>query len=333
MGTNNGVIDTRVSIDSNKADFYDRLRLFIRAKGLSYATEKTYLEWIRRFVSFGRYTSTKQLQLSDVEVFLNHLANNKYCSPSTQATALNALVFLFRECFKLNTEGLVFNNARRKPKVPVVLSGSEAKQVMSHLSGVAYLGVLLMFGAGLRVSEVVRLRVKDVDFQNSGLYVMEAKGNKSRRTLFPEAARDLLTNQVAYVQGLFEADKAIGKAGVFMPDALARKWPKAQYELKWQYLLPSNRYSLDPRSNVGRRHHISPDLLQKPVKAAVLKAGINKRVSCHTFRHSFATELLRHGTDLRAIQEILGHESIETTQIYTHVVGLHERGLVSPADR
>ncbi|WP_196161524.1 integron integrase [Reinekea sp. G2M2-21] len=332
MEAANAVIDTRVSIASNNADFYDRLRLFIRARGLAYATEKTYLEWIKRFIKFGKYTSSGQMHLSDVEVFLNHLANDKYCSSNTQATALNALIFLFRECLKQNTEGLMFKNARRKRKVPVVLSCTEAKQVMSHLSGVAYLGVLLMYGAGLRVSEVVRLRIKDIDFQNSALYVMEAKGDKSRRTLLPESARDVLITQINYVQGLLEADMAIGKAGVFMPDALARKWPKAQYELRWQYLLPSNRYSFDPRSNVERRHHISPDLLQKAIKAATFKAGINKRVSCHTFRHSFATELLRQGTDLRAIQEILGHESIETTQIYTHVVGLHERGIVSPAD-
>jgi integron integrase len=301
-------------------------------KGLSYSTEKTYLMWARRFIRYCGYQSAKQFQRNDIERFLNHLAQERYCSPNTQALALNALIFLFREFLGVDTEGLSFNYARRKQKIPTVLSRSEASRIISELQGIQKLIVQLMYGSGLRISEAIRLRVKDVDFDNNGLFVMEAKGDKSRRTLLPSALISALTDQIDFVQHTLDADKAIGKAGVFMPDALAKKWPKAQYEMAWQFVFPSLVYSIDPRSNIERRHHISPDQIQKAIKRASNKAGINKRVSCHIFRHSFATELLRQGTDLRCIQEILGHSSIETTQIYTHVVGLHERGMISPVD-
>ncbi|MBU2865285.1 integron integrase [Reinekea forsetii] len=326
------IIDTRVTINEQSNKFTDLLCRFIRSKGLSYSTEKTYMLWIRRFIRFSEYKSPKEIQTSDIERFLNHLAQDCFCSPNTQATALNALIFMFREFLGISTEGLNFILARRKPKVPTVLSREEAKLVIQQLSGNKKLIVQLLYGSGLRISEAIRLRVKDVDFNNKGLFIMEAKGDKSRRTLLPTALIEPLRMQVEFVRNTLEADKAIGKAGVFMPNALAKKWPKAELELGWQYVFPANDYSLDPRSDRERRHHISPDQIQRAVKQAKGKAGINKKVSCHTFRHSFATELLRQGTDLRNIQEILGHSSIETTQIYTHVVGLHERGMVSPVD-
>jgi integron integrase len=325
-------IDVRISIDPNSQRFFDRFRLFIRQEGLAYSTEKTYCTWVRRFIRFGKYQNISELKLLDINLFLDHLANSRYCSPNTQRTALNSLVFLFRSFLKQNTEGLDFKYASKKPKVPIVLSHSEVNLVLAELNGIPALVTKIMYGCGLRISEVVRLRVKDIDFANEGLYVMEAKGNKSRRTLLPKSIVDLLKGQIEFVKAQFEADQLVGKSGVYLPDALSRKCPNAQYELRWQYLFPSAVFSIDPRSEVERRHHISPSFIQKAVKNAVYKAGINKRVSCHTFRHSFATEMLRHGADLRSIQEMLGHESIETTQIYTHVVGLHERGLTSPAD-
>jgi integron integrase len=325
-------IDVRGAIPKNSKRFIDKLRLFIRSRGLAYATEKTYVEWVRRFIRFKNYKTPSDMVVSDVEVFLTHLSNDKFCSPNTQATALNALVFLFREFLGISTDSLNFVSARRKPKVPVVLSRNEALDIISQLSGIKLTCVLLMYGCGLRVSEVIRLRVKDIDFDNRAIYVMEAKGDKSRRTLMPESLVEPLKQQIDYVGHLRKADTAIGKAGVYLPDALSRKWPEAQFELRWQYVFPSETFSIDPRSDVERRHHISAYMVQRAVKGAVKTAGINKRVSCHTFRHSFATELLRQGTDLRNIQEALGHSSIETTQIYTHVVGLHERGMTSPAD-
>jgi integron integrase len=326
------VMDVRVALPAKPAGFLDQFRVFIRSKGLAYTTEKTYVLWVRNFIKYCKYQSPNDIKRADVEMYLNHLAQQRFCSPSTQATALNALVFLFREFLGLDTEGLSFNYARRKTKVPTVLSKSEATEIISHLKGTHKLITQLMYGSGLRVSEAIRLRVKDIDFDNGGLYVMEAKGGKSRRTFLPKATFNALKEQIESVKHLLESDKAIGKAGVYMPGALAIKWPKAQFELGWQFVFPSNVYSIDPRSGTERRHHISPDQIQRAIKKAARLTGISKRVTCHTFRHTFATELLRQGTDLRNIQEILGHSSIETTQIYTHVVGIHERGMQSPID-
>lgn len=326
------VMDVRTPVAQNSNKFIDRFRYYIRSKGLAYTTEKTYVLWVRRFINFSQYNTSQDFQVGDIERFLNFLAQERFCSPNTQAIALNALVFLFREFLGLKTENLSFKHARRKSKIPIVLSNNEAKLIFSHLSDTHKLVAQIMYGSGLRISEVIRLRIKDIDVDHSALYVMEAKGNKSRRTLLPTSVKKPLMKQIEFSKQLFEADKSIGKAGVYMPDALGKKWPNAQYELRWQFIFPSQKYSIDPRSGVERRHHISADQIQRAVKQATNKAEIMKRVTCHTFRHSFATELLRQGTDLRSIQEILGHSSIETTQIYTHVVGLHERGMVSPVD-
>ena len=326
------VMDVRAPIARNSNKFIDQFRYFIRSKGLAFTTEKTYVLWVRRFINFCKYSGPQDFLVTDIERFLNFLAQERCCSPNTQAIALNALVFLFREFLGLNTENLSFDHAKRKPKVPVVLSNNEAKLILSQLSGIHKLAAQIMYGSGLRVSEVIRLRIKDIDFDNAGLYVMEAKGNKSRRTLLPSSLQAALVKQIDFAKQLFKADQAIGKAGVYMPDSLGKKWPNAQYELRWQFVFPSQKYSIDPRSGIERRHHISADQIQRAIRNATNQAGLMKRVTCHTFRHSFATELLRQGTDLRNIQEILGHSSIETTQIYTHVVGLHERGMVSPAD-
>ncbi len=326
-------IDIRTALPNKPTGFLDQFRVFIRSRGLAYATEKTYLLWARRFIRFSQYQSPKDFKLHDIDTFLNHLAQQRFCSPNTQATALNALILLYREFLGFDTCGLDFNYARRKARIPTVLSKEEADSIIQKLSGVQKLVTQLMYGSGLRVNEALNLRVKDIDFANSGLFIMEAKGNKSRRTLLPKAIVQPLKEQIKFVSAQFETDKLIGKAGVYLPDALSRKWPNAQYELRWQYVFPSAVFSYDPRSEVERRHHISPSFLQKAIKNSVFKAGINKRVSCHAFRHSFATEMLRHGVDLRAIQEMLGHKSIETTQIYTHVVGLHERGMISPVDQ
>lgn len=326
------VMDVRAALPAKPEGFLDQLRVFIRSKGLAYSTEKTYLLWIKRFINHCKYKSPKDIKVSDIDVFLNHLAQQRFCSPNTQATALNALVFMFREFLGLDTENLNFNYARRKPKIPIVLSKSEATDIIGRLKDIHKLIAQLMYGGGLRVSEAIRLRIKDIDFASGGLYVMEAKGGKSRRTFLPKTTIEPLEMQIESVKHILESDMAIGKAGVYMPDALAKKWPNAQYELGWQFVFPSNVYSIDPRSKTERRHHISPDQIQRAVKRAAKEIGITKRVTCHTFRHSFATELLRQGSDLRNIQEILGHSSIETTQIYTHVVGIHERGMRSPVD-
>jgi integron integrase len=246
--------------------------------------------------------------------------------------ALNALVFLFREFLKQDIDQLDFQNANKLRKIPIVLSSNEAISIIKNLSGRKQLIVKVLYGSGLRISEAVNLRVKDIDLANSGLFVMEGKGYKSRRTLLPNSLIEPLKQQIKFVKNQFDADKIMGMAGVFMPDALSKKMPKAQYELAWQFLFPADHYSVDPRSGVERRHHFGQQQVQRAIKFATSKACINKRVTCHTFRHSFATELLRQGTDLRTIQELLGHSSIETTQIYTHVIGINERGIISPMD-
>jgi integron integrase len=325
-------IDTRSYISPNSGKFSDQYRLFIRSRGLAYATEKTYMQWASRFSKAMKYRSAKDFNVEDINVFLSHLGNHRQCSVNTQKNALNALVFLFREYLKQDVGQLAFQHASKPKKVPVVLSADEATSIIDNLSGRKQLIVKILYGSGLRIAEAMNLRVKDIDIHNSGLYVMEGKGYKSRRTLLPKSLVIPLKQQIEFVKNQFEADKAIGMAGVFMPDALGRKFPNAQYELAWQYLFPADHYSVDPRSGVERRHHFGAQAVQRAIKGATLKAGVHKRVTCHTFRHSFATELLRQGTDLRAIQELLGHSSIETTQIYTHVVGLNDRGIVSPVD-
>lgn len=214
---------------------------------------------------------------------MNYLAQQRFCSPSTQAIALNALVLLFREFLGLDTSGLNFNYARRKPKIPTVLSKQEASSIINELSGIQQLITQLMYGSGFRINEALNLRVKDIDFDNRGLYVIEAKGDKTRHTLLPESLITPIKNQIEFVKHTLEADLTIGKAGVFMPGSLSRKWPNAQYELAWQYLFPSHVYSIDPRSNIERRHHISPDQVSRAIKRASMKIGLTKRVSCHTF--------------------------------------------------
>ncbi len=332
MNNHRTVIDIRKTIDKKSNRFNDRLRLFIRAKGLSYCTEKTYCHWINRFIKSMGYRSESEMAPIHINDFLSNLGNERNCSINTQRTALNALVFLFREFLKIEVGELQFQNASKPRKIPIVLSQSEARSILDQLSGRKQLIVKILYGCGLRVSEAVTLRIKDIDIANGRLYVMEGKGYKSRRTLLPSSIIEPLRAQINFVENQLEKDKKLGKAGVFMPDALSRKLPKAQFEVGWQYLFPADNYSVDPRSGIERRHHVGAQQIQRTIKVATHKARIFKRVTCHTFRHSFATELLRQGTDLRTIQELLGHTSIETTQIYTHVVGINERGIVSPVD-
>ncbi|MFT5592621.1 MAG: integron integrase [Oceanicoccus sp.] len=325
-------IDTRNTINTTSMSFKDRYRLFIRSKGLAYATEKTYCHWAARFIRHMGYKHENEMCVDHINHFLSELGNARGCSINTQRTALNALVFLFREFLKVEIGQLSFHNARKPKKIPIVLSKNEALSIISNITGRRNLITKILYGSGLRITEAVNLRVKDIDIANSGLFVMEGKGYKSRRTLLPKSLIEPIKQQIEFVKNQFEADKAIDMAGVFMPDALAKKMPNAQYELAWQYLFPADHYSVDPRSGIQRRHHFGAQQVQRAIKSATSNTGINKRVTCHTFRHSFATELLRQGTDLRTIQELLGHSSIETTQIYTHVVGINERGIVSPVD-
>jgi integron integrase len=332
------IINTRQYINPNALKFTDRYRIFIRSKGLAYSTEKTYYLWASRFSTFMHYKSEDEFSVEHINSFLADINSKRQLSSSMQKMALNALVFLFREFLKKDVGKVTFKSVRKPREIPVVLAQQEAQLVLGHLTGLNQIVVKLLYGCGLRIEEAVNLRVKDINIEEGWLFVSACKGYKSRRTIFPTSLIAPLTQQIEVVKSQLKADKLIGMAGVFIPDELSKKSPNdqhdltQQYDLAWQYLFPADHYSFDPRSGTQRRHHLGHQQVQKAVESASLKSCIHKRISCHTFRHSFATELLRQGTDLRTIQELLGHSSIETTHIYTHVVGIHDRGIISPVD-
>ncbi len=319
-------------IPKNPTRLMDQLRAFIRAKRLSYKTEKTYCFWILRFIRFHKRNHPKTLTVIHVNEFLSNLVLHENVSVNTQKTALNALAFLYNQFLLMPLEGVEFKPSSRERRIPTVFSHQEAISVISQLSGQFRLITSLMYGSGLRVMESVRLRVQDVDFNNGCLIVREAKGNYWRRTLLPSSLVDDLQKQVSFVLAQHQKDLTDGFGSVYLPFALERKYPNASTSPGWQYLFPATHLSVDPRSKIKRRHHIGEQSVQRKVKAAIKTVGIHKKSGCHTFRHSFATNLLRNGTDIRAIQEMLGHRDISTTQIYTHVVGMHERGVTSPLD-
>ncbi|MBU2885607.1 integron integrase [Gilvimarinus agarilyticus] len=319
-------------LPSKPVRFMDRFRAFIRAKGLAYKTEKTYCTWVVDYIRFHKMQKPEELHSADVDRYLCHIATKRYCSANTQKTALNALAFLYNQFLNQLLGKLEFQRSVRPKTLPTVLSHDEARQVLDQLEGVAWLCASLMYGSGLRVMEAVRLRVQDIDFANNCLIAREAKGRKWRRTLLPAKLLEPLHQQIESALEIHRQDLGEGYGAVYLPDALARKYPKAPKESAWQYVFPAAHRSIDPRSGVERRHHIGEQQVQRQVKRALQAANIHKKAGCHTFRHSFATQLLRSGTDLRNIQELLGHTSLETTQIYTHVVSIEQRGVKSPVD-
>jgi integron integrase len=272
--------------------------------------------------------------VEEIRQFLSHLANEGQVSASTQNQALSALLFLYREVLGVELPFVDGHaQAKRPVRVPVVLTRQEVDRVLGHLSGTHYLMASLLYGAGLRLMEAVRLRVKDVDFGYKQITVRDGKGEKDRRTVLPGQLMNPLHFHLIHVRRLHEEDLRQGYGRVYLPYALERKYPKASAEWGWQWVFPADKLSVDPRTGLVRRHHASEDMLQKAVKKAVRQAGITKRAGCHTLRHSFATHMLEAGYDLRTIQELLGHANVQTTQIYTHVLNRGGRGVRSPLDR
>jgi len=324
--------DVPPPIDPRSERLMDQVRIKMRSMHLSYRTEKTYCKWITDYIRFHGMQHPKTLAADHVDQYLSHLVLNRHFSVNSQKTALNSLVFLYKKFFGIELGVLQFAKSARPQTLPTVFSSSEAKSILDKLKGVHRLTASLMYGAGLRVMESVRLRVQDVDFANNCLVVREAKGNKWRRTLLPGSLRSELRNQIEFALALHQKDLDDGYGAVYLPHALNRKYPNAAKEPAWQYVFPATNMSTDPRDGVRRRHHIGEQQIQRAVKKALAASGVHKKAGCHTFRHSFATELLRSGTDIRSIQEMLGHSDLSTTQIYTHVVGTHERGVVSPVD-
>jgi integron integrase len=311
----------------------DQVRDRIRVKHYSIRTETQYVQWIRRFILFHGKRHPKEMGAPELEAFLTHLAVEGNVAAATQNQALSALLFLYREVLKINLpwlDGVV--RAKTPQRLPVVLTRQEVASVLERMSGVYGLLAQLLYGTGMRLMECVRLRVKDVDFERAEIVVRDGKGAKDRITMLPQTLISPLQAHLQTRRQLFDDDRAKGKASVFMPNALDRKYPNAGTDWAWQYIFPSGSYSIDPRSSEERRHHLDEKLLQRAVKKAVQASGIAKLATPHTFRHSFATHLLQSGYDIRTVQELLGHADVATTMIYTHVLNKGGRGVTSPLD-
>lgn len=304
----------------------------IRRRRYSYRTEQTYLQWIRRFIAFNGGRDPRTLGVANVRSFLEDLAVRSKVASSTQNQALSALLFLYRHVLEQPLQLGEFKRAKRPHHLPVVLTRQEVFRLLSQLSGTHKLMASLLYGAGMRLMEVVRLRVKDIDFEYGQIVVRNAKGAKDRVVPLPRTIVEPLREHLVKVRNLFNEDRKRGLPGVYLPDALARKYPHAGNEWIWQYVFPSGKVSIDPRSGVIRRHHLHENGLQKAVKSAAMAAAIPKKVSCHALRHSFATHLLESGYDIRTVQELLGHADVSTTMIYTHVLNRGGLAVKSPLD-
>jgi integron integrase len=271
-------------------------------------------------------------QEKKVEDFLTYLAVQENVAASTQNQAFNALVFLYRRVLNSPFENVDSARSSKEPHIPVVLTREEVKRILAMLEGTPELIVKLLYGSGLRITEAVRLRVQDLDYGYKQITVRNGKGEKDRVTPFPANLTPLLNNHLERVKLVHEQDLSKGFGAVYLPYALERKYPNAEHEWGWQYVFPSRDLARDPRSGIIRRHHIDQSVVNKAIKQAVKQAGIIKRVSAHTFRHSFATHLLQRGTDIRTIQSLLGHKDVQTTMIYTHVLKQGGEGVLSPLD-
>jgi integron integrase len=268
-----------------------------------------------------------------IEAFLTHLAVNKNVAPSTQNQAMNALVFLYKKVLRNPLdEEINAVRAKKETHVPVVMTREETSKVIKMMEGTTQIAAKLMYGSGLRISEMIRLRVQYVDYAIKTIIVHSGKGARDRVTTFPSSIIPFLQNHLAKVKAIHESDLEKGYGEVYMPYALGRKYPNAAREWGWQYVFPARDLSTDPRTGAIRRHHIDPSVINKAIKVAVGKAGLTKRISAHTFRHSFATHLLQRGTDIRTIQALLGHKDVSTTMIYTHVLNQGGQGVPSPLD-
>lgn len=320
--------------DSQPPKLLEQVRSRLRVKHYSIRTERSYVDWIKRFIWFHGKRHPKDMGAPELEAFLSHLAVDRNVSASTQNQAKSALLFLYREVLGVELTWLENVTQAKAPKrLPVVLTAAEAQQVMLQLEGTLGLMAGLLYGSGLRLMECVRLRVKDVEFSRHEILVREGKGNKDRVTMLPLSIAEPLKQHLVRVKALHDQDVTNGYGEVYLPNALAKKYPNAGREWGWQYVFPSRVLSMDPRSGVMRRHHADEKALQRAMKRAVAEAGIVKPATPHSLRHSFATHLLEGGYDIRTVQELLGHKDVATTMIYTHVLNKGGRGVVSPLDR
>jgi integron integrase len=317
----------------HKPKLLHQVRRVCRTRHLSYRTEQAYVHWIRRYVHFHDLQHPATLGASHVRDFISHLAVDRDVAASTQKQALNAIVFLYRDVLETELGDLgPIERVRRPKRLPVVLTPEEVESLLSQLRGVPRLIAGLLYGSGLRLTEALRLRVQDLNFDRRTVMVREGKGDRDRITVFPQRLHEPLRDQLTHVKSLHDDDLAVGLGETALPHALARKYPAAAREWSWQFVFPSRSLSTDPRSGTLRRHHISASQVQKAVRQAVQQSGLDLHAGCHTLRHSFATHLLESGYDIRTVQELLGHQSVRTTQIYTHVLNRGGLSVRSPLD-
>ena len=333
-----------ILVPNPKAKLNDQVREVMRFHHYSLRTEKAYLQWIGRYLRFHRrsdrsgsnqgWRHPREMGAAEVAGFLSYLAGTRDVAASTQNQALNAVLFLYRDvlCKEIGyVNGVI--RAKRPHRLPVVLNRQEIKSVLRALNGCDWLMVMLLYGAGLRLMECCRLRVKDIDFSSNQIVVRAGKGDKDRHTMLPEAVKVALAKHLDFVKKQHRHDLEHGVGRVALPNALERKYPNAGKEWGWQWVFPATSHFIDRVTGEKRRHHIHESVLQKAVKEATRKAGIAKPATPHTFRHSFATHLLEDGYDIRTVQELLGHRDVSTTMIYTHVLNRGGRGVNSPLDR
>lgn len=326
---------TRVKVGRKQAPrLLEQVRGRLRVKHYSLRTEQAYVGWIRRFILANGKRHPREMGSGEVEAFLTRLATHDHVAAGTQNQALAALLFLYREVLGQDLPWMdEVVRAKRPRRLPVVLTRDEVRRLLTQLQGRDWLMAGLLYGTGMRLMECLRLRVKGVDFQRRDIIVREGKGNKDRHAPLPQSLATALRDQMASARLLHGADLAAGFGAVWLPHALARKYPNAAREWGWQYVFPASQRSRDPRSGEIRRHHLDEKVLQRAVQRARTAAAIHKPATCHTLRHSFATHLIEDGYDIRTVQELLGHKDVSTTQIYTHVLNRGGRGVLSPLDR
>ncbi len=326
--SNNGV----KTFTTQKPKLLDQVRRALRTKHYSKRTEEAYVHWIRKYILYHNKRHPKDMGEKEINQFLTHLAVDQHVAASTQNQALCAIVFLYKHVFKKDVGDLEFTWAKMPKRLPTVFTRKEVKSVLEQLSGDKWILAYLLYGSGLRLMECLRLRTKDIEFSGKKITVRSGKGDKDRITMLPEIVIAALQRHLQKIKKQHEEDLKNGFGTVYLPYALGKKYANANREWIWQYVFPASKLSIDPRSGVKQRHHLDEAAVQKAVKQAIRKAGVQKQASCHTFRHSFATHLLEAGYDIRTVQELLGHEDVNTTMIYTHVLNKGVLGVRSPAD-